>query len=216
MTTSVKVQLYSYCHSQCNSFFIFSIFITSIKLLETSRERIVCFVSNDSWVARMECYSHVLYCLELYGLKMYFRPYSIPAFVSERYNFPIKTRHHHEASPHCQTAATEAVTLDDMMTSSVVTDRLRVLWNVAWYEGLESLLETTSREKSFTEDSAHEKWVGWPIRNVLIFPLSIGVKTISQSDHSESRCCYFILKHSEYGAFVNRQVKWEMNQMRSF
>ncbi|XP_059501989.1 rotatin isoform X2 [Stegostoma tigrinum] len=64
-------------------------------------------------------------------------PFSLPVVVTQRYNLMVKVAIHHAVSPYCTVVPTSS----DLMNSRPPSDMLKLAWNLAWYGGIDQVLE---------------------------------------------------------------------------
>ncbi|XP_038666001.1 rotatin isoform X2 [Scyliorhinus canicula] len=63
-------------------------------------------------------------------------PFSLPVVVTQRYNL-VKVAVHHAVSPYCTVVPSSS----DPMTLRPLSDMLKVAWNLAWYQGIDQILD---------------------------------------------------------------------------
>ncbi|XP_061778049.1 rotatin isoform X2 [Nerophis ophidion] len=63
--------------------------------------------------------------------------FSLPLSVIRRYNIPFQAASHHAVSPYCCVLAPSC----DLLTMAPTREALQVAWNIAWYCGIDNLLE---------------------------------------------------------------------------
>ncbi|GCC25307.1 hypothetical protein chiPu_0003716 [Chiloscyllium punctatum] len=64
-------------------------------------------------------------------------PFSLPAIITQRYNLMVKVPIHHAVSPYC----TVVPSTSNPMNMKPVSDMLKVGWNLAWYGGIDQVLD---------------------------------------------------------------------------
>ncbi|XP_078396167.1 rotatin isoform X2 [Cetorhinus maximus] len=64
-------------------------------------------------------------------------PFSLPVIVTQRYNLMVKVAVHHAVSPYCTVVPSSS----DPMTLRPMSDMLKVAWNLAWYHGIDQILD---------------------------------------------------------------------------
>ncbi|XP_006892807.1 PREDICTED: rotatin [Elephantulus edwardii] len=73
--------------------------------------------------------------------------FSLPLSVIRRYHLPVHVCGHHAVSPFTIVLPLSA----DCLAQKPVSDMLRIAWNLAWYHGVDNLLQSTSSEASSPE-----------------------------------------------------------------
>eukprot|EP00062_Callorhinchus_milii_P004072 gi/632942735/ref/XP_007886571.1/ PREDICTED: rotatin [Callorhinchus milii] len=91
-------------------------------------------------------------------------PFSLPVTVARRYNLTIKVAVHHAVSPYC----TVVPSASDHLTTKPASDMLKIAWNLAWYNGIDHLLDQMKCLRTYTSAEFVEKLKLSPIDGVML------------------------------------------------
>ncbi|XP_032874819.1 rotatin [Amblyraja radiata] len=76
-------------------------------------------------------------------------PFSLPVTVTRRYKLMVKVAVHHVVSPYCIVVPSTS----DAMSMKPVSHTLKIAWNLAWYHGIEQIIDQTiDTTPEFPED----------------------------------------------------------------
>ncbi|XP_051879982.1 rotatin isoform X2 [Pristis pectinata] len=91
-------------------------------------------------------------------------PFSLPVIVTQRYNLMVKVAVHHAVSPYCIVVPSTS----DPMTLTPVSDMLKVVWNLAWYHGIEQTLDQDGCQRKDTSPEFPEDMRLSPVDKVVL------------------------------------------------
>ncbi|XP_067888445.1 rotatin isoform X3 [Heterodontus francisci] len=129
-------------------------------------------------------------------------PFSLPVTVTQRYNLMVKVAVHHAVSPYCTVVPSSS----DPMTSRPVSDMLKVAWNLAWYHGIDQILDQNEYQGIDTSPEFLE--------NLKLSPVDIVVLKATHVTNGLQECLVSItqaVSHSVVSSALTRMRLYLLN-----
>ncbi|XP_043923077.1 rotatin [Protopterus annectens] len=128
-------------------------------------------------------------------------PFSLPVAVLRRYHLPVQIASHHAVSPYCCVVPAPS----DPLMSKPVGNMLSIAWNLAWFNGIENLLEKMKNRERESEEF---------LETLRLSPSDVTALTVTHIDSGLRACISSIaqaVSHRQVSAAVSKMSIYLLN-----